>query len=144
MNVYAYQATLYCEPCGRAIIDRLEGPQRERDDSGRFARRDYDTVGTDSNHFPAGPYPNGGGEADCPQHCDCGPDCLSPLKLPNGKAVGAWLENPLTADGVAYVQEKLRDASESPVVQFWAEMYREELEAATTPTGASDGDASEE
>ncbi len=49
--------------------------------------RDFD----DSEQWPQGPYPDGGGEADCPQHCDC---------------CGAFLENPLTDDGDSYVREK--------------------------------------
>lgn len=48
----------------------------------------------DSDDYPQGPYPDGGGETDTPAHCD---GCHMPL--------GA----PLTSDGVAYVLEHLRD-----------------------------------
>jgi hypothetical protein len=45
----------------------------------------------DSDEYPKGPYPDGGGEADTPQHCD---HCH------------CFLENPLTSDGYDYVREK--------------------------------------
>lgn len=47
----------------------------------------------DSDDFPKGPYPEGGGEADTPQHCD---------------SCHEFLENPLTSDGMAYVRENQR------------------------------------
>ncbi len=43
-----------------------------------------------------GPYPDGGGEADCPQHC---------------AACGIPLENPLTSDGVTYVLDAIREST---------------------------------
>ena len=67
----------------------------------------------DSDDLPKGPYTNGGGEADTPQHCD---------------GCGVFLENPLTGDGVRYVNEKLtehaRDGSgNAEVLKAWAEHY---------------------
>lgn len=62
-----------------------------------------------------GPYGDGGGEADCPQSCD---------------ACGAFLENPLTAEGRRYVVEKIREYITSlaklgnvDVLVEWAEWY---------------------
>jgi hypothetical protein len=46
----------------------------------------------DSDEWPKGPYCDGGGEADNPQHCAC---CT------------VFLCNPLTQDGVAYVRAML-------------------------------------
>lgn len=59
-------------------------------------------------------YTNGGGEADFPQHCD-NRDCQ------------AFLENPLTEDGLEYVKHVLNVAvdqglKESIIFQ-WAEFY---------------------
>ncbi len=86
MNVYIYNADIYCDDCGLARVAqaRLE----HRPDNG------------DSNDFPQGPYRNGGGEADCPQHCA---DCYK------------FLQNPLTDDGREYVKHNYR--------QEWADFY---------------------
>lgn len=77
MNAYIYRAALYCEPCAKLI------------------RADLDPA-EDSDRFPQGPYPNGGGEADSPQHCD---RCL------------LFLGNPLTSDGIEYTRQQIRKAN---------------------------------
>src|SRR5215468_673162 len=82
MNAYLYQAALYCEECAqslRADLRAFTGPL-DREESDRW---------------PIGPYADGGGEADCPQHCD---HCLT------------FLENPLTTDGWTYVREAITEA----------------------------------
>jgi hypothetical protein len=86
-RVYVYQAALLCEPCGEAVKAELD---RVANLGGNvaFNRR------WDSDDYPNGPHGNGGGEADSPQHCD---HCH------------AFLDNPLTGDGEAYVLEKLAD-----------------------------------
>lgn len=60
-----------------------------------------------------GPYSEGGGEADCPQHCD---------------SCHVFLKNPLTEDGTVYVQEavaehKANDRGSIAVIQEWMEYY---------------------
>lgn len=116
MNVYIYAADLYCEDCGEAIQKRIteEGfaPEYPNDE------RSYD-----SDEFPKGPYPDGGGEADYPQHCGAGPDCLNAIEFPDGIKVGAWLGNELTADGVEYVREVIQEGGE--VAELRAEYYRD-------------------
>ena len=75
MNAFIYQAALYCEDCAGHIRQRL-------------AREGYQVrAEEDSDSYPCGPFANGGGEADSPQHCD---------------ACHAFLENPLTSEGVGY------------------------------------------
>jgi hypothetical protein len=100
VRVFIYSAALYCEPCGEAIRERLPLP----------AGADLENESTfDSDDYPKGPYGDGGGEADTPQHCD---------------ACGLFLENPLTPHGVEFVREALRTvarieaAGEAP--QSWA------------------------
>lgn len=101
-NVYIYQAALYCEDCGEAICAKMATPT-EPDNESSY----------DSDDYPKGPYGDGGGEADSPQHCD---------------SCGAFLENALTRDGVAYVREAIADASgNADVLATWAEFYRWEL-----------------
>lgn len=74
--------------------------------------------GTDTDTFPAGPFADGGGESDSPQHCA---DC------------GLFLENDLTEDGLAYVAGTVgRDLSggllSSVAVQTWGPFYRDQLD----------------
>jgi hypothetical protein len=75
----------------------------------------------DSDDLPKGPYSDGGGEADTPQHCD---------------GCGQFLENPLTADGLIYVEDALRHrltaeeliGAANDVVVYWAKFYKDELD----------------
>ena len=96
MDAYLYKAALWCGPC---IIKALVAERKAAPDAidmlpaealeqivsanGFTAESDYD-----SDYLPKGPYADGGGEADTPQHCD---GCRQ------------FLENPLTCDGVVYV-----------------------------------------
>ena len=116
MLAYIYAADIYCEQCGEAIRERIirEG----------FAPADPDDQRSyDSDEFPKGPYCDGGGEADCPQHCGAGQQCVNAIEFDDGHKVGAWLENELTADGVEYVCEAIREGGE--VAELWADYYRD-------------------
>ena len=63
MNVYIYRAALYCKECAERARDSVRHTcKRHRND----AQHAWD----DSEHWPHGPYADGGGEADSPQHCD--------------------------------------------------------------------------
>ena len=95
MLAYVFQAALLCEECARKRINvLLAGSSRELADTG------------DSDAFPQGPYADGGGEADAPNHCD---HCR------------VFLENPLTSDGEEYV----REAAEYPHSSMHYAEYRE-------------------
>jgi hypothetical protein len=125
-NVYMYQAALYCEDCGEAIRKKLE-------EQGEAPEDPDDETSYDSSDFPAGPYPDGGGEADGPQHCDCGAECLDAVTLPCGDKIGAWLENPLTEDGVRDVISVIQndlvsdDAHARQVGRLWRQWYADEI-----------------
>jgi hypothetical protein len=95
MKAYAYQAALICEGCGKLMQAKLMPTMA---DISQFE---------DSNSFPQGPYENGGGEADCPQHCD---HCR------------IFLENPLTPDGETYVREAVA-SGEGVNIEEWREFY---------------------
>ena len=77
MNAYIYRAALYCEDCADKIKRNLPIPPDVENESS-----------FDSDEYPKGPYPDGGGEADYPQHCE---------------SCEVFLENPLTDDGYDYV-----------------------------------------
>ena len=94
MKTYIFQAAMLCEPCARAVMATRQPNE-------------------DSDHYPQGPYADGGGEADTPQHCD---HC------------NAFLENPLTPDGAEYVVEAiaaqvLNGEGNRAVVKQWADHY---------------------
>lgn len=108
MDVYVFSGALYCEACGHGIAEDLAA--RGREDTG------------DSDDFPQGPYPDGGGEADTPQHCDDGPDCLESQEV-DGRRVGTFLGNPLTREGYAYVAETAEREPSNPVVHLWLDFY---------------------
>lgn len=100
-NAYLYRAALLCEACALSIRESFRAENRGI----KFFPH--------SDHYPHGPYPQGGGEADCPQHCD---EC------------GTFLENPLTDDGVAYVRNAIlmhaRANSGNPeVLDLWRDFY---------------------
>ena len=116
MNVYIYAADIYCEECGEAIRKQIT-------QEGHAPADPDDEWSYDSDEFPKGPYCNGGGEADSPQHCGSGEDCLNAIEFPDGFRCGAWLENELTTEGVKYVKEAIRDGGE--VAEMWADFYRD-------------------
>ncbi len=85
MKAFIFSAALLCEDCGdkvRADLKKAGNAPADRDNESTY----------DSDDYPKGPYGDGGGEADCPCHCD---HC------------GVHLENPLTDDGYAYVRQAL-------------------------------------
>ncbi len=84
MNVFIYRAALLCEDCAKLQMEQLN---ESFSANGALPGNADD----DSDRYPQSPYSNGGGEADCPQHCDC---------------CGVFLENVLTDAGVAYVKEQ--------------------------------------
>ena len=108
MNDYIYRADIWCEECTDKIRDTVRCPLSAINMlSGLW----------DSNDWPKGPYPNGGGESDSPQHC---------------AGCGLFLENPLTEDGRRYVREALALSTSDPkIIAQWSAFYgiRENPEA---------------
>ena len=98
MDVYLYRAALYCTDCGESIKAHLH-----------YAKEGMSEYDYDSDDYPKGPFLDGGGEADCPNHCD---------------ACGIFLENPLTGDGAEYVMAALREnTGNQSVLAEWREFY---------------------
>ena len=97
-SVFVYRAALLCEPCGERTRDELAAKG--------LAPADPDNESSyDSDAYPKGPYPDGGGESDSPSHCD---------------VCSEFLENPLTSHGRQYV----RDASpRTATVRAWQDYY---------------------
>lgn len=104
-DAFTYQAELFCRDCGEHLRSVLPVP----------AGADLADESTwDSGVYPKGPYANGGGEADSPQHCG---DC------------NEFLGNPLTPDGVAYVRRALTiyestGEGRDIYLRQWADFYQ--------------------
>jgi hypothetical protein len=93
----------------------------------------------DSNDWPCGPFAEGGGESDNPQHCGSGAYCVNAIKVSctdgigkNKKRlrykIGCWLENPLTQEGIEYVREAAAEEPYSAVAgRLWRKWYAKEL-----------------
>jgi len=106
LDVYVFQADLHCLRCGNKICEDLT---RE----GKAPADPDDEVTYDSDDYPKGPYSDGGGEADTPQHCG---------------TCDRFLGNPLTADGVNYLKDAIEEKLETgygACVDEWTEFYRE-------------------
>jgi len=114
MSVYVYAGGLYCKDCGESIRKQLTA-------EGRTPAAPDDVWSYSSEEFPKGPYPDGGGEADFPQHCESEERCVNAIELSDGSKVGAWLGNELTTAGVAHVQEAIAKGGE--VAGMWKEFY---------------------
>jgi hypothetical protein len=129
MDAYVYKAALWCGPCliktliaerkaapGAIDLSPAEALAQIVSANGFTTESDYD-----SDDLPKGPYADGGGEADTPQHCD---GCRQ------------FLENPLTGDGLIYVEDAIRAALTSKrltgatndAVVEWANFYKDELD----------------
>jgi len=98
MDAYIYQADLYCASCTETIKKTLQSPTNI-DDENTF----------DSDDYPKGPYSDGGGESDCPQHCG---QC------------NVFLENPLTDEGYEYVKQTLlKPIEDDSILATWFDYY---------------------
>lgn len=88
MDAYIFQADLYCSDCAEEIRDRLTKEGNAPEDPS-------DEYSFDSDDFPKGPYGDGGGESDSPQHC---------------AGCNVFLENPLTEEGTSATEDMIIDS----------------------------------
>jgi len=109
---FIYAADLWCDSCGRAIRKQLRREGHAPADPG-------DEYSYESNDFPK--HASGSSEADCPQHCGAGEECLEAIALPSGRKIGALLSTELTGDGVRYVEVAIAEGGE--VAELWAEEF---------------------
>lgn len=116
---YIYQADVWCDDCGRAICKRLK---RE----GLAPENPGDEWTFDSDEYPK--RADDDDEADTPQHCAAGEQCINAIDLPSGDKVGL-LFGELTRDGVEYVKEAIAETEEGlgskEVTDLWQQHYRD-------------------
>ena len=129
MDAYIYRAALWCGPCvikalvaarkaapGAIDMSAADALQQIASANGFTSESDYD-----SDDLPKGPITEGGGEADTPRHCE---------------ACRRFLANPLTGDGLIWVEDAIRDclttrkatAATTDTVNEWADFYKDELD----------------
>lgn len=113
MDAYVYQAALWCDDCIKGVKEDLAKEAGKSVDE--MEEEMSDETQYDSNDYPKGPYDDGGGEADTPQHCD---------------GCKAFLENPLTSEGMEYAQEAFiealnadKDPDTTPSIAEWGPFY---------------------
>jgi len=99
MDAYIYSADMYCSSCGEKIREDIDAERKEK--GLPPIDRDDDTQ-TDSDDYPKGPYSDGGGESDSPQHCG---------------SCDEFLENDLTSEGMNSLHEMIIDALHTGNVQ---------------------------
>lgn len=83
MDAYIYKADCYCSDCALALQEMI------KEDNPEAAER-FEQGVQDSEEYPVGPFPDGGGEADSPQHC-------------GNQSCMVFLMNPLTDEGKEFV-----------------------------------------
>lgn len=116
MNVYIYNADIYCERCGKDIRRRIR-------QEGKAPANPKDEHTYDSDEYPKGPYPSEDDASDSPDHCGAGEECFQAVTLSDGSRVGCMLENPLTEEGIRYVKEHRKENPKSEVVKMWVKFY---------------------
>lgn len=101
-RAYVFQAELICDHCA-------DKARRTAEREGRAPADPDDESSYDSDDYPKGPVPNGGGEADTPQHCGY---------------CGVFLENPLTPEGGEYVRQAAREFETPGADESWEDIAR--------------------
>jgi len=106
---YIFQADIYCDDCGKALCESLGTKPQEPFDSDDYPKDVGDS-----------------GEADCPQHCANGPDCLNAVDIGSGFMVGELVSHELTMDGVEYVKEAIDD--DWTCADYWRQEFADYLD----------------
>ena len=116
-TLYIYNGDLYCQPCGKALIERFNGAL-DKDVHGMLDWSNNPDLYEDSNSWPI-EYSRGEGESDTPDHCE---------------TCQRFLGRTLTDDGVEYVKQSVFDDLDQhgaigDVVQGWLDHYDIDLES---------------
>lgn len=132
--MYTYQADVWCDSCGEAIKERLDA-------EGKAPADPDDEYTYDSDDYPK--YASEG-EADSPQFCAAGSECIGRVdladyvrgaaRLPESlRYVGCPMEG-LTADGADYLRDLIksnkrrRDSRARALAKLFARFWGEYLD----------------
>lgn len=104
--MYIFQGDTYCDDCAQELMKALHDPPEHEQE--------------DSDAYPQSVLPS---EADSPQHCAYGEDCLNAVEVDDGEhKVGVWLENDLTSYGEQYVKNAVSNFN-GLCRDYWKECY---------------------
>ena len=106
---YIYQADCWCTKCGEEIKEQITREGHAPDDLD--TKRTYG-----SDDYPE--WMDDDTEADSPQHCAAGAECLDAEILSNGIKVGSLLSTNLTNEGVEYIRAMVSEGN-NPVHTLW-------------------------
>lgn len=105
--MYAYQADLWCDDCGRLIKEDCDRAEQEdtgdTDDYPQYRDEDYSAT-------------------DCPYHCANVEDCRNAIQLEDGRKVGMLIEEQLTTEGRRYVLER-HEHNPSEITRLWLSTF---------------------
>lgn len=110
---YIYSAELFCDSCGEDICKRIRA-------EGCAPTDPSDESSYDSDEFPK--YAGEHEEADCPNHCGSGEDCLEAIILPSGRKIGQLCHDTLTTEGKKYVLQS-HEEDPSEVTSLWLDHF---------------------
>ena len=117
-TLYIYNGDLYCQPCGKALVEQFNG-LLDADTRNVLGWSNNPDLYEDSNSWPQ-EYSRGEGESDTPDHCGT-MDCQR------------FLGRTLTPDGIEYVKQSVfHDLDQygaiGPVVEGWMDFYGIDLD----------------
>ena len=117
-TLYIYNGDLYCQPCGKALVEQFNG-LLDADTRNVLGWSNNPDLYEDSNSWPQ-EYSRHDGETDTPDHCGT-MDCQR------------FLGRTLTDDGVEYVKQSAFDdltlrGTIGDVVQGWLDYYGIDLD----------------
>ena len=115
-TLYLYNAALYCQPCGKALIEQFNG-LLDADTRNVLGWSNHPDQYEDSNSWPI-EYSRGEGESDTPDHCE---------------TCQRFLGRGLTDEGIEYVKQSAVDdltlrGTIGDVVQGWIDHYGIDLD----------------
>ena len=125
-TLYIYNGDLYCQPCGKALVEQFNG-LLDADTRNVLGWSNNPDLYEDSNSWPQ-EYSRHDGETDTPDHCSASISIVGDDGLTRFSTCQRFLGRTLTPDGVAYVQQSAVDDLDQygaigDVVQGWLDYY---------------------
>ena len=131
-TLYIYNGDLYCQPCGKALVEQFNGAL-DKDVHGTVDWSNNPYLYEDSNSWPQ-EYSRHDGETDTPDHCSASISIVGDDGLTRLSTCQRFLGRRLTDDGIEYVKQSVFNDLDQygaigPVVQGWLDYYGIDLES---------------
>lgn len=121
--MYVYEADLWCDDCGAAIIAEREAKEEKLREAGKDA--EADAIADDRESGETDRWPQEADESvqetDSPYHCAAGEKCLNAIELEHG-TIGALIEEQLTREGARYVHDAMVEKW-GEVTELWHDAF---------------------